>query len=336
MPSDLRLFSLTTRGCARILGRLLCLFGLLAHPVRAQSQAASTPVSKQSLDDAWWTGPILANSAATLPRGHVLIEPYFYDVMAPRSNGFGSSVYMLYGLVDELTIGLLPSASYTVRSSGSSSSRVDLGDLTLVAQYRLTQFHTGDWVPAMAVNVQQSFPTAPYDRLGDRPADGFGSGAYTTTVALNTQTYFWLPNGRIVRMRVDMSEALSSVAHVADVSVYGTSDGFQGRAQPGNAFFADAASEYSLTTRWVLALDLFFHHADDTRVTGTNTPSASGGAVPAVVQWSSGRTNSVGFAPAVEYNWKSYVGVIAGARVITASRNTTATITPVVAINFVH
>lgn len=316
--------------------QLLLLFGLLAHPALVRSQTAATPVTKQTLDDAWWTGPILANSAATLPRGHMLIEPYFYDVMAPRSNGFGSSVYVLYGLVDDLTVGLLPIASYTVRSGGPSSSRVGLGDLTLVAQYRLTQFHADDWIPAMAVNVQQSFPTAKYDRLGDRPADGLGSGAYTTTVALNTQTYFWLPNGRILRMRVDVSETRSSMVHVADVSVYGTSAGFEGRAKPGNAFVADAAGEYSLTKRWVFALDLFFRHGDDTRVTGTNTLSAGGGAAQPLVQLSSGRTNSVGFAPAVEYNWKSYVGVIAGARVVTASRNTTATITPVVAINFVH
>ena len=208
--------------------------------------------------------------------------------------------------------------------------------MTLLAQYRLTQFHAGDWIPAMAINVQQSIPTAPYDRLGGYSADGVGSGAYTTTLALNTQTYLWLSNGGILRVRVDVSDALSSSVHVAGVSVYGTSAGFQGRAQPGNTFFADAAEEYSLTKRWVLALDVFFRHADDMRITGTNAPSGNGGATQPVVQVSSGRTTSVGFAPAVEYNWKSYVGVIVGARVIPASRNTSDTITPVVAVNFVH
>ncbi len=38
--------------------------------------------ARQSLEDAWWTGPMLAPSAATLPRGHLLIEPYLYDVIA--------------------------------------------------------------------------------------------------------------------------------------------------------------------------------------------------------------------------------------------------------------
>ena len=33
----------------------------------------------ESLTDAWWTGPILAASASTLPQGHILVEPYLYD-----------------------------------------------------------------------------------------------------------------------------------------------------------------------------------------------------------------------------------------------------------------
>ena len=45
---------------------------LLAPPVHAE-------VERQSLDEAWWTGPLLASGASTLPKGHVLIEPYLYD-----------------------------------------------------------------------------------------------------------------------------------------------------------------------------------------------------------------------------------------------------------------
>src|SRR5580698_5756245 len=33
----------------------------------------------QSRDDAWWTGPMLAASGASLPQGHFLIEPYLFD-----------------------------------------------------------------------------------------------------------------------------------------------------------------------------------------------------------------------------------------------------------------
>ena len=59
---------------------------------RAPEASPSSPVVRQSLDDAWWSGPMLAPSAATLPRGHFLIEPYLYDVIADHSNGFGSLI----------------------------------------------------------------------------------------------------------------------------------------------------------------------------------------------------------------------------------------------------
>jgi hypothetical protein len=54
------------------------------------------------------------------------------------------------------------------------------------------------------------------------------------------------------------------------------------------------------------------------------------------IQLNSGSSDGFGFAPAVEYSWKSNLGVLLGARVIPASHNTNATITPVVAINFVR
>ena len=108
-------------------------------------QQASPPSSavRQSLDDAWWTGPMLAPSAATLPRGHFLIEPYLYDVIAAHSHGFGSLTYLNYGLADRVTVGLIPTAGFNKVSNGPSSSRVGLGDLTPQAQYRLTKFHVG-------------------------------------------------------------------------------------------------------------------------------------------------------------------------------------------------
>jgi len=44
--------------------------------------SAAATAADQSRDDAWWTGPMLAPSAATLPQGHVLVEPYLFNVMS--------------------------------------------------------------------------------------------------------------------------------------------------------------------------------------------------------------------------------------------------------------
>src|SRR5216683_1850901 len=130
-----------------------------AAGAEAQQQTSRpSSVVRQALDDAWWTGPMLAPSAATLPRGHFLIEPYLYDVIGSHSNGFGSLTYVNYGLADRVTVGLIPTAGFNVVSNGPSSSRVGLGDVTLQAQCRLTTFHVGNWIPTTAVSVQETLP----------------------------------------------------------------------------------------------------------------------------------------------------------------------------------
>src|SRR5262249_21571394 len=273
----------------RLLGGL-GLLALTAGVAGAQEESPPSSVTRQSLDDAWWTGPMLAASPSTLPPGHFLIEPYLFDVIrygrydhngnrqsTPRSHGFGTLTYVLYGLVDRFTIGVLPVAGYNTVSGGSSSAGAGFGDVTLNAQYRLTLFREGNWTPTTSIVVQETFPTGNYQRL-DRPSDAFGGGAYTTTLSLYSQTYLWMPNGRVLRARLDVSGGFSSSVNLEDMSVYGTEAGFRGHAKPGNFFFVDAAWEYSVTRNWVLALDVTYRHDASTRVTGHNVldPNAPG------------------------------------------------------------
>ncbi|MGA2646626.1 MAG: hypothetical protein ABSF15_18085 [Candidatus Sulfotelmatobacter sp.] len=293
-----------------------------------QTPPAIASDARESLQDAWWTGPLLANSAATLPRGHYLAEPYIYDIIGPHSQLFGSRAYVLYGLTNKLTTGVIPIVGYNQPDQGPNSSGVKVGDITLLGQYRLTQFHEHSWVPTTAIEVQQTFPSGKYDHLGTRPSDGLGAGAYTTTVSLNTQTYFWLPNGRILRTRLDVSQSVSGGVDVEDASVYGTSKGFRGRAEPGKSLTVDLAPEYSLTRQWVLALDALYEHNGSTSVMGTQNAKN--------LRQNSGSSWAYGFAPAVEYNVSPKLGVIFGARLIAPGHNSSLTVAPVMAINFVH
>jgi hypothetical protein len=315
----------------------------------AQEPQSHPLVPRQSLDDAWWTGPMLAASAATLPRGHFLIEPYVYDVIvigtydrervrrsAAHSHGFGSLAYVLYGLADRVSVGMIPTVGYNTVDGASSSSGVGLADLTLQGQYRLSQFHESHRIPTVSLVVQETFPTGKYDRLGDRPIDGLGGGAYTTTLALYAQTYFWLPNGRILRTRLDVSQSISSTVRIQDVSVYGTGDGFRGQAKPGPTFFADASFEYSLTRSFVLALDVTYRHTGNTRVTGYSISGTRGAQDPPSIEFDLGSSDAIGLAPAIEYSWSPNLGVLLGVRVIPAGRKTAATVSPALAINMVY
>ncbi len=325
------------------------MLALVVNVAVADDQSSISTADRQSLDDAWWTGPILAASAGTLPKGHFLIEPYLFDVItqarfdedgnrhrADEVHSFGSLTYLLYGLTDSVTVGLIPYFGFNEVSNGKDSSGIGVGDLTLQAQYGLTQFREGHWLPATSLVLQHTLPTGTYDRLGDRPSDGFGDGAHTTTVALYSQSYFWLPNGRILRTRLNLAQSFSDDASVEDVSVYGTSDGFRGHAEPGDSFTINAAWEYSLTRNWVLALDAFYQERSSTHLRGYSVESIDGEPQRVDVRVDSGSSHQVGFAPAIEYNWSSTMGVIIGVRWIASGRNASASITPVAAINIVY
>lgn len=297
----------------------------------ASSDAAPSAAPRQSLDEAWWTGPMLAASAGTLPQGHMLIEPYVYDVISPRADGFGSLTYINYGLTDRLTVGMIPTFGYNHVSDGLDSSRVGVGDLSVQAQWRLTQFDPDSGLPTMSINVQETLPTGKFDRLGNRPSDGLGGGSRTTTLGWYIQTYFWMPNGRILRTRLDISDAFSRSVDLSDVSVYGTGQGFRGRAKPGDVQVADLAFEYSLTQNWVLAMDLLYRHAENTCIVGRSTPDAA----MEDIHVDTGPHTSFAIAPAVEYNWNANIGLLLGVRYIPRTKAAAASTTPALALNMV-
>jgi len=327
------------------LRHILALLALAASiALAAQSAPLPRQSDRESMADAWWTGPLLAPSANTLPQGHMLIEPYVYDVTtqgfynstgtrvsAPHANEFGSLTYFNYGLFNKFTVGVIPVFGYNEVSHGPNSSSLEVGDLNVQAQYRLRLFREGSWLPTISVNFQETLPVGKYDQLGNNANNGLGSGAYTTTLGFYTQTFFWMPNGRILRTRFNVTQAFSHSASIQDVSVYGTTQGFRGHASPGAALFLDLAAEYSITRHWVLAGDAVYRHQYNTAVSGYNLsdPATS-------IFLNSGPSQVFGFAPAFEYNFTSKVGFIAGARIFPAGKNTTDSITPVIAVNIVH
>jgi hypothetical protein len=280
---------------------------------------------------------MLAPNAGTLPPGHWLVEPYLYDVIqygnydrsgklsaATHANDFGSLTYIIYGLANRFSVGLIPTFGYSATSGGPNSNGIGLGDLGVLAQYRLSQYQLGHWMPTTSIAVEETLPTGRYDDLGSNSNNGFGSGVYSTKVSLYTQTYAWMANGRILRLRLNLSQTFSGRANVEGVSVYGTRSGFEGTVSPTNATSIDAAGEYSITRNWVAASDLVYAYGANTQISGNTGITELGD------------SHSFAFAPAVEYNWTANAGVLVGVRLFPAGRNTGASITPAIAINMVR
>lgn len=316
---------------------------LVATPISAAATDAGP--GWQSLSDAWWTGSLLAKSVTTLPAGRFYMEPYLgdsipythfdgdghmHDVM--HENELGLSVPMEYGVTSRMTVSAILRLGYDWASQGQSSSDVGVGDTSAQIQYQLTQYQPGSWVPVFAVDLQETLPTGRYDRL-ERQTDGFGSGADTTTVAACGQSFIWMPNGRIVRARLDLIYSVSQRVAVAGRSVYGTPEGFRGRAMPGDSAAVDLAFEYSVTRNWVAAGDLWLERDGSTRVDGNYVPAADG-----TLNYlsTSGTGRELIVAPAVEYNWSRHLGIILGGRVTAMGRNEKGFITPIVALSYLR
>ena len=156
------------------------------------------------------------------------------------SHAYRSVTLLEYGLTPRLSVSLLPQFGYNDSNGGQSSNGPQLGDITVRAHYMLTQFEEGGWLPTTAIAVAQSLPTGRYDGLGANPANGLGSGIASTTVGFWVQDYFWMPTGRILRARLNLSYAFADEnASVHGVSVYGTGPGFSGKVDTGDTFTAD-------------------------------------------------------------------------------------------------
>lgn len=291
-------------------------FSLVALPA-----AATAPPSQE----AWWTGPMLASSGNTLPTGHVLFEPYLFDQRGKSGDYAGSLTYLLYGVTNRLTAGLIPTFGASHSKGSDFGRRAGVNDFTLSAQYRMHLAKIGDAMPTWSLVVQESLPTGRFDHLGPDADRGIGSGTFATMIGLYAQRLDVMANGHLLRTRINLTYTMPHAARMHDRSVYGTPDGFRGTAHPGNFAMADLAFEYSLTRNWVVATDLFARRAGAGDVFGQ----------VAGADWSSrlSRQRSAGIAPAIEYNWNASRGVLLGLRRIFEGHEVTASWTPALAFN---
>jgi hypothetical protein len=304
------------------LALLACSLSLPAHAAPAAADSDIAERYRAAMKSARWTGPMLASNAETLPKGHLYTEPYFYDVMVGGDHHPGSSGFYQYGLFDSLTVGLQPSFA---TATNQLDHGMTVGDFKLLSQLRLTHFTPQHRIPTVALVLNEVIPTGKYDRLGPRQ-EGHGSGAYATEIGANVQHYFLLENGRLLRARINVLHSFPRRADVDDRSVYGTAPGFRGHARPGEKTTLIGAVEYSLTREWVLAFDVIGETTAKTTLQGRY------GSVPLVKQ-AFPATRSVGFAPAVEYNWSDRTGILLGVWISPKGHNTRSSVTPAIAIS---
>lgn len=81
----------------------------------------------------------------------------------------------------------------------------------------------------------------------------------------------------------------------------------------------------------MVALDATYRHQGNTPVNGFDLSDPT-----QPLRLNSRSSDTFGLAPALEYNFTNKLGVLLGMRVIPLGRNTAFTLSPAVAVNFVH
>jgi hypothetical protein len=319
----------------------------VADPKAVVPEPTSTASYRQALDEAWFTGPLDAPNPTPIPVGHFYAEPYLlgaivygaYDGewnvhrLAHNDYSIISSTLLETGIFQNVSLAVLPEFGYNTSGTAENSSGIRCGDFQVRLKWMLHQFKEGSWMPTLTLAAMEVFPTGSYDNLGSRRANGFGSGAYTSRFALYSQKPFWLPNGRILRARFDLTANIPiGNVGVDNVSVYGTTEGFRGEAKLGNSYTADLGFEYSVTSNWIAVMEFLYQHGDSTLTIGDQRPADTSTPVP--FRSASGSSEYWSVAPAVEYNFNANVGIIAGAEVTFAGRNTAASVTPQIALSW--
>jgi hypothetical protein len=305
--------------------------------------AFSSPAFSQAITnvvpDPWFTGSLIAPSPA-LPKAG-LAEVEVYDIYTIDTGDYSNDgahysvsnklsqmqVVALfdYALTDRLSIQTVPSISRQWTDQGSSHS-VGWGDLPVELDTRVWDGNDKTGQPSVTIALGLIFPTGDYDRLGNL-LDGVGSGAYLAKEGALLQSLFNTPGEHALRLRFygNIYETLAR-ASVEDASVYGTSEGFRGNATPGVSAILGCAAEYCFDQHWVGVLGLAQNLSAGFTLNGTDRMDNA-----VHVRGPNSATSSV--LPAFEYNWSGSLGVIAGARITVAGRNSDSYVAPQVAVS---
>ena len=331
---------------------------ILVALLLAITLVALTPAfaaEKQSMGDAWWTGPLQTPNAGTIPKNHWYVETYFaveqdnggwnnsgtkyggnnQYVGSGYDNDFQSTTLFTYGVTNKFNTQILlgmdgaqGGAAYQHITNGTapntSSNGLEVNTVRIRLPYKLHGYKQGQWAPTFSFVPEVNAPVA--------------SGAiWTPGVGFWAIRPFWMPNGRILRIRASEDiwfpkggKAVGAGANAAcgtaascnlDAAKYGqTQVGF----------------EYSLTKKWVPAWDFVWKYYGQNKFNGAAATSdvinpATGVATPNVVL--QGRRD-FRVDPALEYNFTENTGVIFGVEVAVTGRNTGSYIAPQIALQW--
>jgi hypothetical protein len=279
----------------------------------------------------WYTGPLLTSSANNMPPGVINIQPYIYvtdnyasyNSKGHRHNAVSDTISVQSS--NTIQIGITNLIDITLGLSGTYSQKekqhsIQYGDTSIALGFQLLNNDKNITDPSIRLILKETFPTGKYNQLNPEKLglDSGGKGSYDTSTKLCFSKITYLIKNHPMRLRLVAEYSFPSLATVQDFHSYGGAYNTYGKIRPPQLLSGNFSLEYSFTQHLVYAMDIAYSYATNTKFSGTPGNSEDGSIIkntsPSSKQWS--------VAPALEYNFNSNLGILAGAWFSIAGKDT--------------
>lgn len=288
----------------------------------------------------WLTGTLLSPFGYVIDKGHLNYEPYLYGNTTyglfdqhwrghsqTHTNNVSTQLFFWYGFAQSWDIDIAPLFSWN-HTSGASHWVVN--DVPIELEYQILYERINRWRPAIKLTLLATVPLGKYQKLNprDKGTDIGGLGNWQPGVQLAFQRLISFTGVHYLVIHYAIEYSIPNPVHVKGYNVYGGGRDTHGKVFPGASLLTILGLEYSLTEHWALALDIQYLHKNRTRFSGHKGFTHQ-------IQNQVGTPSSEQFslAPAIEYNWSSTLGLIAGVWFSLAGRNTSEFVNAIIAIN---
>ena len=307
----------------------------------------------------WFTGPLLAPPAETIPRGHANLELYgdylpsnaiynnhWQSTPTIASKSIQITPQFTYGLTDQMDIEWMP--LYENNRVGNKT-KSGMGDTSVTLGFQLMKQTEHTLRPDLRLTLQEILPSGRFDRLNEanEGADITGIGSYQTALGFNFQHLLPLGQTFFLNTHISFTYLYASEVLLHGLNAYGGNILTQGRIKPGNLFSLDLAEELSLTQNWVAVLEGLFQYQEASSFKGllgqfegtqvnpnkrVEIKKRLRAFLPSRYNISglsldnlhvgNGVADAFSLAPAIEYNFSNNYGVILGSWFTVSGKNT--------------
>jgi len=319
----------------KILSKIFCILIGLVGLFPQACFGASIVGPGTGHDEPWFTGPLLSPSARVIPVGHFNLEPYlFHNVTigaydnkwkshpVPTFNQVVFQCHSKTGIYKNFDFTIVPQSFYSYSQGSHAAS---FGDLPIAIGYQLYEGKPDDYLTYAKFSITEIFPTGNYDQFDEDLAitEASGQGSYLTNLNLTISKLVKLKHNKYFSWRCNLTISIPSPASIRGQSIYGGGKGTRGTIYPKTGLLFFAGAEYTLTKKIVLACDFQALYFPKGRFKGVTI-------IPVIDP----ETIQFGLAPAIEYNFNSSMGIIAGVWFSFAGKNANRFINGVAAFNY--